>query len=50
MVRALADEVLVLKAGEVMEQGAACEVLSNPASAYTRRLLEAVPVIEGRAR
>lgn len=50
VVRALADEVLVLKAGEVMEQGAACEVLGNPASAYTRGLLEAVPVIEGRAR
>lgn len=49
-VRALADDVLVLKAGEVMEQGAASEVLGNPASAYTRRLLDAVPVIEGWRR
>lgn len=50
VVRALADEVLVLKDGDVMEQGPVSSVLNNPASAYTRQLLEAVPTIERQAQ
>lgn len=49
VVRALADEVLVLRDGEVAEQGPTCDVLRDPKTAYTRRLIEAVPRLEGRS-
>jgi len=41
VVRALAHEVLVLKDGEVVEQGRAARVLSAPQHPYTRQLLAA---------
>lgn len=41
VVRRVADQVVVLYKGEVMEQGGVAEVLSSPQSAYTRTLLEA---------
>lgn len=40
---AMADTLLVLQEGRVMEYGPAQQVLHHPASAYTRQLLEAVP-------
>lgn len=43
VVSAMADNVLVLKDGNVMEYGAVDEVLHNPQSTYTQRLLQAVP-------
>lgn len=43
VVSAMADSVLVLKDGNVMEYGAAEKVLEHPASAYTGELLAAVP-------
>lgn len=43
VVSAVADEVLVLKDGQVIEQGAARDVLSEPRHPYTRSLLAAVP-------
>ncbi len=39
----IADRVVVLRQGKVVEQGAAASVLNNPADDYTRNLLEAVP-------
>ncbi|WP_417672644.1 ABC transporter ATP-binding protein [Pseudodonghicola sp.] len=39
----IADKVVVLKQGEVMEQGPAAEVLHAPTQAYTRMLMDAVP-------
>ncbi|MQA02354.1 MAG: dipeptide ABC transporter ATP-binding protein [Streptosporangiales bacterium] len=39
----LADQVLVLYAGRVVESGAAAEVLQRPQHPYTRKLLAAVP-------
>ena len=52
VVRALADHVLVLKDGEVVEFGEAARVLEAPAAAYTRELIEATPRVEeaGEAR
>ena len=42
-VRFMADEVLVMKDGAVVEQAAMAQILQNPQQAYTRRLLSAVP-------
>ena len=46
VVRELADRVLVLEDGKVMESGPAEQVLEHPRSAYTQQLLDAVPVLE----
>lgn len=40
VIRAMAHEVLVMKDGQVVEQGAVQSVLSAPQQAYTRRLVE----------
>src|SRR5260221_988969 len=39
----IADRVVVLRHGQVVEQGSAQEVLSRPRHAYTKTLLSAVP-------
>ncbi len=41
VVRALAHRVMVMKSGDVVEEGAADVVLANPAHPYTRALLKA---------
>ena len=43
VVRALADHVLVLKDGRMVEFGVADQVLDHPHAAYTRELLDAAP-------
>ncbi len=43
VVSQLADEVIVLNHGNVVEQGAAAQVLNQPRHPYTRALLDAVP-------
>ena len=43
VVRFMADDLLVLKDGEVVEQGPTEAVLAAPHAEYTRRLLQAVP-------
>lgn len=43
VVSAMADTVLVLKDGNVMEYGSAQDVLNHPQSEYTKQLLDAVP-------
>ena len=48
VVAQLADEVLVLRHGEVVEQGPMAQVLSAPRHAYTRALLDAVPAEHAR--
>jgi microcin C transport system ATP-binding protein len=41
VVRALSDEIIVMREGEVVEYGAASRVLENPQSPYTRALVTA---------
>lgn len=41
--RAFADRVVVMMRGEIVEEGSAMEVLTNPRHDYTRLLLSAVP-------
>ncbi|MEU4328389.1 hypothetical protein [Nonomuraea dietziae] len=40
----MADRLVVLSRGEVVESGDTAEVLDAPAHAYTRRLVASVPV------
>ncbi|MFE3877366.1 dipeptide ABC transporter ATP-binding protein [Kitasatospora sp. NPDC059146] len=47
VVRHVADEVLVMKDGEVVESGDVAEVLTAPRHPYTRQLLDAVPHLDG---
>jgi peptide/nickel transport system ATP-binding protein len=43
VVRFMADEVLVMKDGEVVEQASVEQILDAPKQDYTRRLLNAIP-------
>jgi peptide/nickel transport system ATP-binding protein len=43
VVAEIADRVVVMEKGKVVEQGAAAQVLGTPAHPYTQRLLAAVP-------
>ena len=43
VVRELADRVVILKDGTVMESGECLDVLDHPENAYTRELIAAVP-------
>jgi ABC-type glutathione transport system ATPase component len=49
VVRFLADRVLVMESGRVVEQGSAEEVFSRPAHPFTRELVLAAPALAGPA-
>ena len=44
VVRVLCDRVLVMRQGEVIESGGCAELFANPGQAYTRDLLDAIPL------
>jgi peptide/nickel transport system ATP-binding protein len=43
VVRLLCDRVIVMRAGQIVEQGTSNEVLGSPRTEYTRELLAAIP-------
>lgn len=50
IVRLIADRVLVMYQGKVVESGPTEQVWNHPQQAYTRRLLAAIPVADGQGR
>ncbi|MBV0895775.1 ATP-binding cassette domain-containing protein [Microbacterium sp. NC79] len=50
VVQTIADRVMVMRNGTVVEQGATSEIFENPTESYTRDLLDAVPRPRPRAR
>ena len=50
VVAEIADQVVVMQLGRMVEQGARLEVLQNPREPYTRMLLAAVPELSRRER
>jgi ABC-type glutathione transport system ATPase component len=46
VVSSIADRVIVLKDGEIAEQGPVSQIFTNPQSDYTKELLAAVPRID----
>ncbi len=45
LIRQLADRVLVMKDGVIVEEGVVEEIFKNPQNAYTQALMDAIPVI-----
>lgn len=43
VVRLLCDDVIVMQAGRIVEQGKATDVLASPQSTYTQSLIDAIP-------
>lgn len=47
LVRRIAEQVVVMKHGHIAEAGSTRSVFDDPRDAYTRRLLEAMPSVDG---
>lgn len=50
VVREMADRVIILNHGRIVESGGVSEVLESPSQDYTKQLLDAVPVLKGRKK
>ncbi|MEO1549854.1 MAG: dipeptide ABC transporter ATP-binding protein [Pseudomonadota bacterium] len=48
VVRAVTDQVMVMRAGQVLEQGPTETVFAAPSHAYTAALIDATPVLKAR--
>jgi peptide/nickel transport system ATP-binding protein len=46
VVEQIADRVIVMHQGEIVEEGTRDDILDRPAHAYTRRLLGAIPMLD----
>ena len=49
VVRELADRIIVMKDGKIVEEGPAGEVIFHPQHSYTQRLIAAVPTMRSRS-
>ena len=47
IVKKMADRMIILKSGNVVESGDVSEILKNPSDEYTKELLAAVPKLKG---
>jgi len=45
----MADQLIVMEKGRIVNQGSPLEVINTPKSSYTKRLLASVPELEGEA-
>ena len=43
VVRHIADEMVVMHQGKIVEQGAVVDIYNKPQQAYTQQLLNAIP-------
>jgi peptide/nickel transport system ATP-binding protein len=50
VVRYISDEVIVMRGGRIVESGETEQLLAAPTEAYTRDLLDAVPVLGEQMR
>ena len=50
VVESIADRVIVLRSGKIVEEGSAREILRSPEEEYTQRLIAAVPVPDPRVQ
>jgi ABC-type dipeptide/oligopeptide/nickel transport system ATPase component len=50
VVRIIADRVVVMQGGRLVEEGPTEEIWSRPREPYTRRLLRAIPEADGLGR
>ena len=44
----MSDKIIVMKNGEIVDAGTKDEVIKNPKSEYTKKLLDSVPEIGGK--
>ncbi|MCB0043549.1 MAG: ABC transporter ATP-binding protein, partial [Caldilinea sp.] len=47
VVRQMADDVYVMRHGEIVENGTLADIFSSPRQAYTRQLIDAIPPLYG---
>ena len=43
----MSDEIIVMQNGKIVDRGSRDEVIYNPGSSYTKKLLNSVPEMEG---
>jgi len=45
VVKFMADHIVVMKAGEIVEQGSGEDIYANPKNPYTQKLISSIPVV-----